>query len=240
MPSLPRVTKGDNPAGLTPSQAVRRGLRVNEGIMQFEFKPTVGISARDIDRIGIDIRSFREPLKRVIQKVMAPSFRKNFEVGGRPDSWDELSEATLDIRSRMGFGGAKPLQRSGTLMRTMQQLNIWTITETTATIRDLPEKIWYGKIQQAGIGHRGGGTTSMTEYLKESGSAREAQQRLDDKLVTAMRTGKALGWGGTKVAIPPRPFVVIQDEDYDEIERIFTEWMLERAAAAGFVGAGGL
>lgn len=157
-----------------------RGLRIDID-MQFRFHPSVGLSARRLDRLGLDIRSMREPLKRSIQQVLAPSFRKNFEVGGRPESWEPLSDFAVEMR-----GSSEPiLVRSGLLKRTIQQLNIWTIDREKAALLDLPNKVWYGKLQQAG---------------------RDDQQ------------------------LPARPFVMIQDEDYDKIERVFQVWLAERIA----------
>lgn len=233
---MPPVRRKTGNPSLTPQQSVRRGLRVDDGILQFDFQPSIGISARAIDKLGIDIRSFREPLKRVVQKVMAPSFKKNFDQEGRPDAWEPLSDVTLEIRSREGFGDTI-LDRTGALKRTVQQLNIWTITTETATIRDLPDKVSYGKIHQSGFGGKGGGS-KMTTYLKKAGGdAREAQKLLDDDLIMAMRSGsKVHGGERTVAAIPARPFVVIQDEDYDDIEEVFVEWLQERLMANGFRG----
>jgi phage gpG-like protein len=157
-----------------------RGLRLDVDL-QFAFRPSLGISARRLDRLGLDIRSMREPLKRSIQQVLAPSFKKNFEVGGRPVPWEPLADFTVEQR-----GNADPvLVRSGLLKRTIQQLNIWHIDMHKAALLDLPPKIWYGKLQQAG--------------------------RDDQNL-------------------PPRPFVVMQDDDYDGIERVFAVWLAERIA----------
>jgi len=157
-----------------------RGLRIDID-MDFTFRPSLGISARRLDRLGLSIRSMREPLKRSIQQVLAPSFRKNFDVGGRPDAWAPLADFTIEQR-----GNAGPiLERSRLLKRTIQQLNIWHIDTQKAALLDLPPKIWYGKLQQAG--------------------------RDDQNL-------------------PARPFVMIQDEDYDKIERVFQIWLAERIA----------
>lgn len=173
------------------------GPRIDTGL-RFAFQPSIGISARRIDTLGLNIKSFREPLKRSIQQVIAPSFRKNFEVGGRPDPWEPLSDVTIDIR-----GSAEPiLVRSGTLKKTMQQFNIWTVDTKKAALLDLPAKIQYGKIHQAGYGRRG------------SGQAKAA-------------------------AIPPRPFAMIQDEDYEAIDRVFERWFLERMAMTGAFRPGG-
>jgi phage gpG-like protein len=132
----------------------------------------------------------REPLKRSIQQVLAPSFKKNFDVGGRPNPWEPLADYTVEVR-----GSATPiLERSRLLKRTIQQLNIWTIDREKAALLDLPSKIWYGKLQQAG--------------------------RDDQNL-------------------PARPFVMIQDDDYDKIERVFQVWLAERIALSRAFRVGG-
>lgn len=128
-----------------------RGLRVDRGLLVFDFKPSIGIVAKNVDRFGLDIRSFREPLKRSAQKVLGPSFQKNFDEGGRPQSWEPWSEATVEIRDRMGVVGGNLMVRSGKLRRVAGQLNIWTITPTAATIKNLPDSVWYGRLHQAGF-----------------------------------------------------------------------------------------
>jgi phage gpG-like protein len=172
-----------------PPKPPVKGLRIDEGL-SFEFKPSIGLSAKRIDKLGLDIRSFREPLKRSIQQVLAPSFKKNFRAGGRPDRWEPLAEETVKFRRYYGFNAGPPLVRSGRLMKTIQQFNIWSINETQAAITNLPEKIWYGKVQQAGL----------------------------------VKGGKSAAAGN----IPPRPFVLIQGEDYDAIEKVFENWFIER------------
>jgi phage gpG-like protein len=227
------VTKID-PVMITRN--LRKNLLVNDQLTAFDFKPSIGIAAGKIDKMGIDIRSFREPLKRVVQQVMAPSFLKNFDESGRPDKWEPLSDATMLIRGREGYQGDKPLVRTGLLRRTMGQLNIWTITTVNATIQKLPDKISYGAIHQGGFEGVGVGR-KMSGYVKKAkGDLREAQSLLDDDLIMAMRTGTKLGGGArTANAIPQRQFALIQDEDREEIERIFVDWMRERAVGAGFL-----
>lgn len=165
-----------------------KGLRLDIDL-QFQFKPSIGIQAARLEKFGMDIRSFKEPLKRSIQQVLAPSFRKNFDMEGRPDAWAPLADYTVEAR-----GSAGPiLNRSGLLKRTIQQLNIWSIDTQKAAILDLPAKVWYGKLHQGGY----------------------------------------KGTGAATFSFPPRPFVLIQDEDYDAIEAVFLKWLQERAIASG-------
>jgi phage gpG-like protein len=81
---------------------------------------------------------------------MSPSFRQNFEQEGRPEPWAPLSDDTVERRGREGYGGGPILTRSGALKKTVQQLNIWTITRTDATINGLPPRVAYGMVHQQG------------------------------------------------------------------------------------------
>lgn len=194
--------------------------------VEMSFTPSLAITAARIDKLGMDIRSFREPLKRSIQKVMAPSFQKNFDAGGRPDAWEPWSEATLEIRERMGVSGGNILVRSGSLRRAMGQLNIWRITKTTAIITDLPANVWYGAIHQAG--YEAGSMKSR--IARHGGDAGAALQSLIDEQKMAMRTGTTVKTAGA-APIPARPFVMFQDEDEDDVTMVFLEWLEERVAS---------
>lgn len=182
-----------------------KGLKLDPNLLQFEFKPSIGIVAKRIDKLGVDIRSFREPLKRAVQQVMIPSIRKNFDEEGRPNPWEPLSEYTVKLR-----GNDSPiLDRSGKLKRNMGFLSIWTITPTFATIKDLPQRIWYGKLQQAGFG----------------GFAAVVQRHQVDFREALSHVGTS---SDAKVHMPARPFVMIQSEDSDAITAVFSKWLDER------------
>lgn len=78
---------------------------------------------------------------------MIPSIRRNFDEEGRPP-WEELSWDTAYQR-----GEEHPiLNRTGKLKRRATQLARWTIGRHTASFRDLPQDVWYGKVHQAGYG----------------------------------------------------------------------------------------
>jgi phage gpG-like protein len=204
------------------------GLRLDEGIAAFEFKPSIGILARDIDKLGIDIRSFREPLMRAIKQVMIPSFRQNFEEEGRP-AWESLSEATEVLREREGTSGPI-LNRTGKLKRVAQQINIWTVTRESATIRDLPAKVWYGKVHQGGFGGMGPRINAEMSKAKKRGeriSPAEAGRRATRQLDVELLGGKG-GGGKATVNIPARPFIVFQEEDMDGVYEVFQRWLEER------------
>jgi phage gpG-like protein len=195
--------------------------------LDIHFEPAMIISARKVDKLGLSIRSFREPLKRSIQQVMIPSIRKNFDAEGRP-SWQQLAPATVKRR-----GSSHPiLRQSGALAQVATQLNIWTIDTEKAYIRDLPESVWYGKVQQAGfqgtrqesalvanvrrVGTGSGGGFRRSLY------ASAGQQMANDN------TGSS--------STPARPFIVLQKQDEVRIKAVFNVWLKERIAAAGLAG----
>jgi phage gpG-like protein len=199
-----------------PTYRTSNAVRVDSMIdLKVSFKPTIAMSARAFNTLDVDVRSFREPLKRSIQRVIAPSIGANFRSSGRPERWTPLSDATLQIKAadpKTKYPVEDPLMRSGLLYRTMQQYNIWTVTQDQAAILDLPEKIWYGKIHQAGYG--------QATAAGASGTA--------DEFMAMMQS--VIG-GGYKAYAPARPFAMVQTEDLDRIQVIFDEWLAERIAA---------
>jgi len=212
-----------------------RGLRLHDGIVSFEFKPSVGILARDIDKLGLDIRSFREPLRRAVKEVMIPSIKKNFTQQGRP-GWEPLAEDTQLLRDRLGLSGPI-LRRTGALMRNMGYTTMWDITQDYAIIKDLPPRVWYGKVHQEGISTM---RTRMKNEMQKAAkkgfklSPGEAAKRVQKQIDADILSGKAAKHSTTN--IPARPFVMFQDEDYDAIGGVFNKWLGERAAKAGWKG----
>lgn len=190
----------------------------------FEFRPSVEIIARDMYKLGLDIQSFRVPLERSIREVMIPSIRKNFQLEGRPEAWEPLALYTEQIR-----GSARPiLYRTGALEKAATSFGIWKITKDSATVQRLPDNVWYGALHQEGYGSLavrarqeltrlgfGTGPKSIQEYSNYLGKMAEGGGRV------------------TKSAIPQRKFILMQDEDADEIQEIFIEWMEDQVQQAG-------
>jgi phage gpG-like protein len=182
----------------------------------YSFTPTIAMSAKAFNTLDIDIRSFREPLKRSIQRVVAPSIQKNFIAGGRPTGWTPLSDATLIVKARdpkTRFPVSDPLLRSGLLYKTMGQFNIWTVTQTQAAILSLPDKIWYGGIHQAGYG--------SSSAVSAGATSAEGFKTMMDQVLS----------GGLRAYIPARPFAMVQTEDLDAIQTEFEIWLNERIVA---------
>lgn len=204
------------------------GMRFDKDLdVGWQITPSIGIVAKDIARMGLVLESFKEPLSRAIKQVMIPSFQKNFEVGGRP-TWPPLAEFTQEVKGITGGGGT--LIRSGALRRAVGMLSIWDIGNTSATIRSLPENVWYGAIHQSGYGGFG---VFMAAAKKKLGpranpiAVRKLAFALNDKARGG--TGKVAGGQG----IPQRQFILFQEEDIDDVQQVFYEWMVEQTILVG-------
>lgn len=112
--------------------------------------PFPAIVAGSYLKLGLDIRSFREPLKRSIQKVMAPSIRKNFDEEGRPQHWEKLKPETLVTRMNAVRNTSPIMRRTGRLRRVASQLNVWNLESDMAFVSDLPGAE-YGFVHQLGV-----------------------------------------------------------------------------------------
>lgn len=181
----------------------------------FHFEPSVAIIARKYDTLGHNLKDFRTPLRRSINEVIIPSIQMNFHKHGRP-RWARLEENTVANKG----GNMVPLQRSGRLMNTMKSSKLWTITRNTAYLADLPQSIWYGKVHQAGLGAH----DVQDEY--EYGASSTGRASDTSSVIGRFNEGE-------EGSIPPRPFVMIQPQDEDNIERVFEIWMEEQIIKAG-------
>lgn len=82
--------------------------------------------------VALDIRSFREPLKRSIQGVVGPAIQHQFDVGGDPP-WAPLKDVTVAKKESLGYRRPNaPLIATGKLRRVAGQLNVWNITRDSA------------------------------------------------------------------------------------------------------------
>lgn len=200
----PRITSLSQVRGGTAVRGLPSGIGAGLSMdVSIDIKPAPVIMVRNFDNMGIDIRSYREPLKRAVQKVAAPSFRKNFAVGGRP-AWLPLSDFTT--RQKKGQGKDNGiLIRSGRLQRVAGQLNIWKIDgqKGTAVVERLPSKVNYGKYHQGDLTGFGLATGQLIPQQADLGNDR----------------------------LPARPFMVLQHDDVVEIEAIFMDWIDERLMA---------
>lgn len=247
MATLPRnqiSSEGINPVDVAGAVSMLRFDTIKS--IHWDIRPSVGIVAKDVDRLGLDIRSFRAPLAKIVREVMIPSIRTNFADQGRP-KWAALADST--VAARKGASGPI-LNRTGLLARRARQFNIWSIGTTSATIRSLPADVFYGVYHQAGAEREtGGGSNNNAGVLanKNSPEARTLIQKhipkaiaelgikvtdeASKKKVLARAIGMALDTGTW--TLPARPFIMYQDSDIAKMEVIFGDWMTDRARKVG-------
>ena len=215
------ITKVGTPSGL--------GLGNAPGVMvSIDWSPTPVVLAAMYETLAVNVKSFREPLKRSVQQVLSPSIRRNFDVGGRPP-WQALSSVTKEIRVREGFSEGPILVRTGKLKRVAGQLNIWTIDSEKAFVSNLGAAS-YGIVHQEGAAFTGrGGGGSKKKNMQKRVTVHPLTM---ERTVTMVEIKKPTTGGGG--SIPARPFLLIQDDDVAQVDRVFGEWLRERVAAAGF------
>lgn len=112
-----------------------------------DFPRDAFILAADLDQLGFNIRSFKEPLTKAVRQVIIPSIRKNFESGGRPE-WQDLAASTIASRLQQGYGIWPPLTKSGALKKKATAFGIWTINRDSAIMQE--PRIKYAGFHQSG------------------------------------------------------------------------------------------
>jgi len=212
-------------------------IRFDRQITAFEFTPSLGIVAKRFAALADEFDDLREPLKKSISDVMTVSILENFMSGGRP-SWDPLAPTTVAKRDKLG-AGSMILVRSGALADVASSEGIWSVGKTSATIKDLPDKVWYGKIHQGGMaGNQFSGGNWFNKY--KNAARKVAGPDEDDEEVTKLAyklfDKRLLSHGPAPKGqsdTPARPFVMFQEEDIDAIQIIFAEWVEEKVREAG-------
>jgi phage gpG-like protein len=199
--------------------AVWGGMRYDHILAAgWEIRPSIGIIARRVNKLALQIADYKVPLVESVRVVMMPSIRQNFLHEGRPTAWEPLSLAAEKIR-----GSARPiLYRSGLLENVASSFGIWSFTKTGATIRDLPPEVWYGKLHQGGWGSI---RDVAVDFLLREGYALTLRNIRTAMARLARTAGTTEAHNETKFVIPARPFLLIQAEDEEAISDIFIEWM---------------
>jgi phage gpG-like protein len=212
-------------------------IRFDKQITAFNFSPSLGIVAKRFAALADEFGDLREPLRKSISDVMTISILENFMSGGRP-SWPGLAPSTQEKRQKEGSGDMI-LVRSGSLADVMSSEKVWAIGKTAATIKDLPERVWYGKVHQGGLaGNQFSGGNWFKKY--EAAARKIAGPDEDDEEVTKLAykifDKRVLSHGPAPKGqsdIPARPFAMFQEEDIDAIQIIFADWVEEKVREAG-------
>jgi hypothetical protein len=103
---------------------------------------------------------------------------------------------------------------------------VWTITNETASIRQLPTAVWYGNLHQAGYGSIEG---TAKRLLGKAAKNPDVLESAIGRLMLGARDPSQQ----SKFVIPQREFAVIQLDDVEAIQDIFIEWMEDQADQVG-------
>ena len=200
------------------------------------FENAIPIVIEKINRLRVNIKSFRVPLELSIREVIIPSIQTNFNDSGRP-GWAPLADATEKTREMLNFYPGPALIRTGKLQRVATQLNIWEITSWDARMPSLPDKVFYGNIQQEGFGN-GASKSELTKHvmapIRKAGVVAPKRKAYWEAGFIAQTVAASKSAGGEHKGdyIPARPFMMIQPEDVAAIEKIFADWLGMRVMAA--------
>lgn len=174
-----------------------------KGDFDVEFLPPVSVILKDLALLGLRLRSTKQPLQEAVKKVVIPSFKRTWEAEGRPDAWDELSPYTIQRKTGASLGDSASIGGGAGV----------PILVSTPAQREL------GRHQSSG---RGGALKTRATSFKIWSFTKDS----------AYISGAGIQFygpihqlGAPGVGIPARPFLILQTEDLEDIEKVFGEWV---------------
>jgi len=159
----------------------------------------------DLQGISDRARDFSKPMKFAAQ-VIVDSIAENFQAGGRPDPWQELSDATLLAK----VPKTKILIDSGDLFDSIRG-DSGPDFASASTDRS------YARIQ-----HLGGEIDKMVDVPAHERMISQAFGKPIDPRTVKVRAHQR----HMQVEIPARPFMVVQDEDLEVITEALMEYLM--------------
>ncbi len=148
------------------------------------------------------------PAMGLIGEIVQSSILENFEKQGRPAPWASLRPATITQRQKQGKWPGKILQRTGALKRIAYN--------ASATKVELTANAPYAATHQ--FGARKGQFGTVAAHVKAH------VRKLHGKTVAVSGHTRTVPvpWGD----IPARPFMMVQEEDWDEIRESLIDHIL--------------
>lgn len=138
--------------------------------------------------------------------ILFASVMENFSEQGRPEAWEPLSPLTLMLRRKGGGGGsAKILQDTGLMRNSIAPF--WDEEESIFGLTMSGPHSEFGRLMQEG-GQTEGGPVDIPRTTRVSKNGKE-------------HTVKAHTANIGPHAIPPRPFLIAQEDDKEKIVSIF-------------------
>ena len=149
------------------------------------------------------------PAMKIIGETVRTSVVRNFEVGGRPTKWKPLSPVTLALRQ-----GDKILRRQGFAGGLMGSIHSRPENDQ---VRIGTNKV-YAAVHQFGAkkGSFGMFTVNVKEHMRRLKTGRQYHVKAHTRRVK-------LPWGD----IPARPFLMVQESDWAEIQAELTDYLLK-------------
>lgn len=176
-------------------------------VINVEIKDSIKHIIESIERKMGDLT----PVMRIIGEIVRTSIIRNFEVGGRPTKWKPLSPVTLAMRKGtkilmvQGFAGGL----AGSIHYTPYRDRVVVGTNKV-----------YAAIHQFGAKKGSFGTVvaHVREHIRKLASGKKVKVKEHTRRVN-------VPWGD----IPARPYLMVQDEDWEEIKDALTDFLMGRA-----------
>jgi len=172
-------------------------------------------------QISIDDQRVRDLLKRIqarfknltpamklIGETVQASIQQNFEAGGRPQKWPDLSPQTKARRAKKNKWPGQILVVSGIMKQITYQADRDRVTVTAgskyaATHHFGAKRGEFGKVAQ-----------TIQSHVRNLRSGKKSKVR-------SHKRNAVLPWGD----IPARPFMMVQKEDWAEIHNILSRFL---------------
>ena len=165
-----------------------------------------------LGELGRRMQSTR-PAMQIVGEILRTSVVRNFEVGGRPEKWKPLSKAYARRRKK---GAGSILRLTGRLMNSI-----------TARAEDdravVGTNVVYAAIHQFGGEIK---RTTRAGAMAHGKGGRFLSRKAASRRKTAVRVSFHGGGQAYVITMPPRPFLVVQDEDRAEMVRAIREYVL--------------
>lgn len=163
-----------------------------------------------------------KPAMGLIGEIALGSIQENFEKGGRPAGWAPLSQTTIAIRKRINKWPGRILVRSGVAGGLLGSI---TYRESDDDVR-LAANSPYATTHHFGAAKGSFGTVTATikAHTRKISQAFGRQIEPKDVTVKAHTRKMSLPWGD----IPARKFMMVQDEDWEEMKDTLVEFLLKK------------
>lgn len=101
---------------------------------------------KDMQDLAMDLAGsnrMRQPLLKIGKEVLAPSIKRNFAVGGRPNKWAQVGTSSYRDKKGDKSGGSPPLWVTGKLKRAASSFARFKVKENELTYGYFPSSTWF-------------------------------------------------------------------------------------------------